>query len=138
MTDKYQALEDKIREANPETMELKEGCWAKLKVNDPDIGYFIAKAPEADYYYFYSGDPYGNTTIFRKQDIDEIIGQDLQLHHVLRAVRENSDNLKAMQGLSFDLRLMSILDKWDLTKSYKDQSNEVKDLLASILVGGEK
>lgn len=128
-----QELTKLIRELVPELMELSFGCEVKVRgENTTDTVLSVA----------------GNKVDVRTQyreDINiedfEILGHPIQLHHVLKAIAKEEDEIKYfIDGDGFwyywkDEELISVamMNAWDMDKTLSEQSPETTAFLLSIL-----
>ena len=123
---KYEKLKKIIQQANPEIMELKFGCrWKDESAEWVYVEGFSVTTSQKG----------GWTSI--PPDTEQILGRPITFEDVLLAIKAYKIKL------DFDTRSQPFLfitdwnDKtviWDLTKSFDDQSQEIKDFLVGLLV----
>lgn len=154
---KLQKVEEYIRKACPETMELSFGCRIQFKPHNPKFTYVIAKERSV----FGAGGKVWelvadsrmiaenkkeasriwDTEIFELLDID-ILGHELRLEHVLRAINASADGFTNrtlnMSGLfGWEMQTGNTGVRYDLTKPLKNQSPELIDFLFNIFYPNE-
>lgn len=130
----------KIRELCPELMELSFGCEVLLE-DMPDfknyIGIYVGQKfdHETDKFINLCLHPNGNK-VYPLDIKYKILGHEPQLQHVLSAI-DNSIN-----SWSFSIYANGVMKttnsnievKYDLTKPFAEQSEEVYQFLASVLI----
>ena len=134
--EKRQEVRNKIIAACPEIMELKFGCQVEKRSGK------ICAVFESHSEYRYgivSGALWPDSLsgeLYSKESLGKILGSPITLSHALRAVEKKnrkglvSPNLKRNSELS---EMTSILDWWDFTKNYDDQSDELVAYLYDVL-----
>lgn len=137
----YQKLEKIIKEACPETMELKIGCEVEVEIYG-GMNPFIFLGSEDKKLILKKKDDY--KTIMSPPDTEhnrkfiKILSSPLQLHHLLRAIdKTDLTKLKQYREEKWTMPefaghiVLKLIDLYDLTKSLKE--NCENDTLANFL-----
>ncbi len=129
--------EQKIRQLVPSLQETIVGCLAvqdgKTIVMNKAYKYFDAGLYEAV-------NEKGNTVM---AGFSEILGHEIQLHHVLQAieivgkkhpvVQHVDDREESIEGGNWKYFRNKLVDIYDLTKPFSGQTQEVKDFIGELL-----
>jgi uncharacterized protein YqfB (UPF0267 family) len=118
-------LEKVIKEALPELMELKVGCILKYKLSET-----IYKIAGGNDKFIYCVNGIENRKMLSKDDdCIEIIGQEIQLIHVLKWMKLIYPNKHDFWAQRFKL-----LEYWNLDENLlKNQSKELIDFLFNLI-----
>lgn len=126
MNTKYQELESAIRKAVPESMELTFGCETSkgviTAIFESQGQYSYAMQPDSCHWDGTRGE--ASAKRCNLKDF-EIIGRELTLADCVAAIQKDEDRVWSEYS--------QILNEWDMSKTYSDQSDATKDFLYQII-----
>lgn len=128
---KLEQLENKIRQLVPSLMELSFGCKVIWKDDEGDLNESILIRIYNDFYYGIFEEN------FNKEQIIEILGHPIQLHHVLFAVDKAYKELATTcEGGMLEREKREYIHTakyWDLTKDLSGQSEETIEFISNLI-----
>ncbi len=153
LQEKKEYIEQKIKEANPELTKLEKFSTIVYKNKDlcgDGMGYVlnynervVRENPDINNMLIFDFILDKNVGINKERDIVEIIGKEIQLHHVLLAIEEkckiNSNwqpQIDSIMNLLLPVYKLGVLQHdryWDLTHPYNNQKPEVYEFLYQIM-----
>lgn len=130
-----QKAEQLIRERVPELQELSFGCEVRWQDGEYDINKTVIIKGGAGYENYY-WDNQGNK--FHGEDIEEIIGHPIELHHVLMAIEKYLKEELPNASLIFLNQQMGsyvkpLVTKCHLDKPFNEQSEDLYQFIITTL-----
>ncbi len=118
----YEKIRATCVKANPKLMEMSLGCEILAYGQK-----FILTGNRNAYADIWST----STQVIPEGDMDEILGHEPTLEHVLVAIAKKLE-VEEM-GYTMELKTMDLMQLWDLSKPLKEQSEETLTFLADFL-----